>query len=275
MRSTSTGPTRPTSTTPTSGPRATRNNSELGASGLPQGAELELLERYRGRIRRRLHRGLRSADLRQRGGVPQQPAPGAHAAQARPGGRSRTAAPGPQRDRPTVRVRVHARRAASRARHPAVRPEPGAARHQGRPCAMSMPAQYQNRRTEFRLRHDSTINRPEPRCARQRAARLLGSSAAADTPGSRNLAGIKDPVVDELVELIIQRRDPPGAGDRVRAPSIGCCCGAITSCRAGTPTPIAWPIGPSSAKPKVHPKLPTGRPASLHLVDRQRQGAAS
>lgn len=30
------------------------------------------------------------------------------------------------------------------------------------------------------------------------------SSAAADSPGSRNLAGIEDPVIDELIELVIQ-----------------------------------------------------------------------
>jgi len=33
--------------------------------------------------------------------------------------------------------------------------------------------------------------------------REFWSSAAADTPGSRNLAGVRDPVVDELVELLI------------------------------------------------------------------------
>jgi microcin C transport system substrate-binding protein len=43
------------------------------------------------------------------------------------------------------------------------------------------------------------------------------SSAKADVPGSRNLAGIKDPVVDELVELLIHAPDRQNLIDRTRA----------------------------------------------------------
>jgi microcin C transport system substrate-binding protein len=43
------------------------------------------------------------------------------------------------------------------------------------------------------------------------------SSAKADIPGSRNLAGIKDPVVDELVELIIAAPDRQALIERTRA----------------------------------------------------------
>ena len=43
--------------------------------------------------------------------------------------------------------------------------------------------------------------------ARQRAARVLERRKAADTPGSRNLSGIKDPVVDALVERVIFATD--------------------------------------------------------------------
>ena len=43
------------------------------------------------------------------------------------------------------------------------------------------------------------------------------SSAAADTPGSFNLSGIKDPVVDELVELVINADTRPELVTRVRA----------------------------------------------------------
>ena len=35
----------------------------------------------------------------------------------------------------------------------------------------------------------------------------FGGSEAADTPGSRNYAGIKDPVIDELVERIIEAKN--------------------------------------------------------------------
>jgi microcin C transport system substrate-binding protein len=47
--------------------------------------------------------------------------------------------------------------------------------------------------------------------------RQLYSSAAADTPGSSNLSGIKDPVVDELIELIINTETRPELVTRVRA----------------------------------------------------------
>jgi microcin C transport system substrate-binding protein len=47
--------------------------------------------------------------------------------------------------------------------------------------------------------------------------RQLYSSAAAGTPGSPNLAGVKDPVVDELVELIINTGTRANLVTRVRA----------------------------------------------------------
>jgi microcin C transport system substrate-binding protein len=43
------------------------------------------------------------------------------------------------------------------------------------------------------------------------------SSAAADAPGSRNLAGIKDPVIDELIELVIAAPDRDSLVQRARA----------------------------------------------------------
>lgn len=47
--------------------------------------------------------------------------------------------------------------------------------------------------------------------------RQLYSSAAADTPGSPNLSGIKDPVVDEVIELIINTDTREELITRVRA----------------------------------------------------------
>jgi microcin C transport system substrate-binding protein len=43
------------------------------------------------------------------------------------------------------------------------------------------------------------------------------SSAAADAPGSRNLAGIKDPVIDELIELVITAPTRESLVQRTRA----------------------------------------------------------
>jgi microcin C transport system substrate-binding protein len=47
--------------------------------------------------------------------------------------------------------------------------------------------------------------------------RSYWGSAAADQPGSRNLAGIKDPVVDELIELVIASPDREALVARTRA----------------------------------------------------------
>ena len=66
------------------------------------------------------------------------------------------------------------------------------------------PAQFQNR-LQLRLRNDDRGVGPVA-LARQRAARLLGSSAA-DRPGSRNLAGIKDPAIDALIKKVIFAKD--------------------------------------------------------------------
>ncbi|MEE9561224.1 MAG: hypothetical protein V3V64_10585, partial [Acidiferrobacterales bacterium] len=47
--------------------------------------------------------------------------------------------------------------------------------------------------------------------------RNFWSSAAADSPAGRNYAGIKDPVVDELVELVISAPDRTSLVARTRA----------------------------------------------------------
>ena len=61
-------------------------------------------------------------------------------------------------------------------------------------------------RPQFRLRHRHRAcwrnrNRPATSSA------ISGASKAADTPGSRNFAGIKDPVVDALVDRVIFATD--------------------------------------------------------------------
>jgi microcin C transport system substrate-binding protein len=43
------------------------------------------------------------------------------------------------------------------------------------------------------------------------------ASVSADTPGSRNLAGVRDPVVDRLIELVISAPDRPALVARTRA----------------------------------------------------------
>lgn len=66
-------------------------------------------------------------------------------------------------------------------------------------------AQYQNRLDEFDF--DVVVSTFGQSLSPGNEQRDFWGSASADTKGGRNLIGIKDPVVDELVELIIQAPD--------------------------------------------------------------------
>jgi microcin C transport system substrate-binding protein len=67
------------------------------------------------------------------------------------------------------------------------------------------PAQYQNRIQEFDF--DVTVTGWGQSISPGNEQRNMWMSEVADTPGSRNLAGIKDPVVDELVIKLINAPD--------------------------------------------------------------------
>lgn len=66
-------------------------------------------------------------------------------------------------------------------------------------------AQYQNRTDNFDF--DMIIQRMPQSLSPGNEQRDYWQSAKADLPGSRNLAGIKDPVVDQLIEALIQAPD--------------------------------------------------------------------
>lgn len=66
------------------------------------------------------------------------------------------------------------------------------------------PAQYQNRMNEFD--YDMTIGGFAQSDSPGNEQRDFWGSEKADMPGSRNYIGIKSPVVDELVEMIIQAK---------------------------------------------------------------------
>ena len=77
-------------------------------------------------------------------------------------------------------------------------------------------AQYENRTKRVRLRHDGgRVGRS--RLSPGNEQRDFWGSVAADTPGSRNLPGINDPVVDELIELVIAAPGPAALVARTRA----------------------------------------------------------
>jgi len=77
------------------------------------------------------------------------------------------------------------------------------------------PAQYQRRLDDFDF--DMVVGSFGQSLSPGNEQRDFWSSGAADTPGSRNLIGIKDPVVDALIELIITAPDRQTLVDRTRA----------------------------------------------------------
>jgi microcin C transport system substrate-binding protein len=76
-------------------------------------------------------------------------------------------------------------------------------------------AQYQNRMDGFDF--DMTVSLWRQSLSPGNEQRDFWSSEAAGTRGSRNLAGIKDPAVDRLIELVVQAPDRPGLVARTRA----------------------------------------------------------
>jgi microcin C transport system substrate-binding protein len=76
-------------------------------------------------------------------------------------------------------------------------------------------AQYENRVDHFDF--DVTVGLWGQSLSPGNEQRDMWHSATADTPGSRNLAGIKDPVVDKLVDLVIAAPDRPSLVARTRA----------------------------------------------------------
>lgn len=75
--------------------------------------------------------------------------------------------------------------------------------------------QYQNRVNDFDF--DMTVNVFPQSLSPGNEQRDFWASEAAATPGSRNIAGVRDPVVDELVELVIGAPDRAGLITRARA----------------------------------------------------------
>ena len=107
----------------------------------------------------------------------------------------------------------------------ALRQEPGAAgrrgdRAHGRRRAVPAPA------AGLRLRHD---RRPSAARASRRAtsSATSGAAKAADTQGSQNYVGIKDPAVDALIGWSSPRPTARTWWPHA-APSTACCCGTTT-----------------------------------------------
>jgi microcin C transport system substrate-binding protein len=76
-------------------------------------------------------------------------------------------------------------------------------------------AQYEYRMKQFDF--DMTVGLFQQSLSPGNEQLDFWSSAAASTPGSRNLAGVRDPVVDRLIELVISAPDRPALVARTRA----------------------------------------------------------
>jgi microcin C transport system substrate-binding protein len=75
-------------------------------------------------------------------------------------------------------------------------------------------AQYQNRMDNFDF--DMTVESFGQSLSPGNEQRDFWASASADIPGGRNTTGIKDPVVDELIELVISAPDREALITRTR-----------------------------------------------------------
>ena len=189
-------------------------NSELAATGLPGPAELEVLERFRGRIPEEVF----------------------------------TAEYQPPRTDGSGNARANLRRAVELLREAGWKLEDGVMTHAetGRkldfevllvspqferivlPFAKNLErigvkarvrtvdtAQYRNRINDFDF--DVVVGSFRQSLSPGNEQRDFWGSEAAERPGSRNLAGIRDPVVDELVELLIAAPDREALVARARA----------------------------------------------------------
>ena len=95
-------------------------------------------------------------------------------------------------------------------------------------------------------------------------------SKAADTPGSRNTIGIKDPAIDELIEQADRRARPREPDHRHPRARPGAAVEPLRRARTGTTTRPASPTGTASRGP---PRARGTAPRrARHLVGRRREG---
>jgi microcin C transport system substrate-binding protein len=190
-------------------------NSTMQAEGPLEGDELAFLEPFRDRLpatvfdRPRLHAaGQRHDRARPRPRPPRGRAP----RRGGLGGRRRR--PPPQRRRRDADGRVPQQLGRLRAHHPALRREPP--RHRRRRVAEHhRPRPVRGAAGNLRLRHRLGPLRPAA-VALVELRQLFGSDSAAQ-PGTFNLAGLADPVIDDLIEQVIAAEDRETLETRVRA----------------------------------------------------------
>ena len=190
------------------------SNSELAATGLPQGEELEILERYRGRIPDEVFTAVYEAPATDGQGWPRDNLTRAFDLLAEAGWLVQdlklvNAETGQQM---TFEI-LYASADFERVLLPFIRNLKRLG-IDARPRFVD-PSQYINRIRAFDF--DIIIGSWGESESPGNEQRIFWSSAAADSPASRNFIGIKDPVIDELIELLIVAPTREGLVARTRA----------------------------------------------------------
>lgn len=188
--------------------------TELAASGLPTGEEMEILERYRGRVPDEVFTKVYTAPKTDGSGWPRDNLKTAFALLAEAGW--------VVRDMKLVNAETGAPFGfeflyGSQAQERVLLPFVRNLQRLGIDVRLRLvdTAQYVNR---FRAKDfDMMIMNNAQALSPGNEQREYWGSAAADRPGSRNIAGIKDPVIDELIDLVIAAPTRESLIQRTRA----------------------------------------------------------
>lgn len=190
------------------------SNSELAARGLPQGEELEILERYRGRIPDEVFTTEYSAPTTDGSGWPRENLKKAFALLEQAGWVVRDMTLVNERTGEPMRFEILlVNQAFERVVLPFVRNM----KRLGIDVSVRLvdTSQYVNRLRSFDF--DMIVFGWGQSDSPGNEQRNYWSSEAADSPAARNFAGIRDPVVDELIELLIKSPDRKSLVARTRA----------------------------------------------------------
>ena len=190
------------------------SNSELAARGLPEGEELEILEGYRGRIPDEVFTTSYQAPSTDGSGWPRENLKSAFALLEQAGWVVRDMALVHEETGEAFRFEILlVSQAFERVALPFVRNM----KRLGIDARVRVvdTSQYINRLRSFDF--DMVVYGWGQSDSPGNEQRNYWSSEAADSPAARNFAGIKDPVIDELIELVIKAPDRESLVARTRA----------------------------------------------------------
>jgi microcin C transport system substrate-binding protein len=190
------------------------SNSDLASRGLPEGEELELLEKYRGRVPEEVFTEEYRAPSTDGGGWPRANLEKAFELLAEAGWEVRDMKLVNVETGEPMRFEILL---VNQAFERIVLPFARNLKRLGIEASVRLvdESQYINRARSYDF--DMIVGGWGQSESPGNEQRSYWTSAAAEAPGSRNFAGIEDPVVDELVELIISAPDRESLVARTRA----------------------------------------------------------